>query len=299
MRISIIIPHLNQPIELERCLVSLASQRAVKREIEVIVVDNGSTQLPVEQCTKFQNVKLMFEPTAGPGPARNCGVAGSKGEIIAFIDADCIATPEWLSVIERELDQRDELCALGGDVHVSYSDRTNPRFWEPYENVYSYRNEMHIAEGYSGTGNLAMLREVFSVVGPFAGIEVAEDRDWGLRAKGLGVRTYFIADMKIFHPARSSFRELERKWDRHISHDFAEVNSTLRLIGWIIKAIALIISPLKELPTIITSDRISGPYERLLTFVCLARVRFYRAFRMAALLIRTRERKISTTWNRE
>ena len=68
----------------------------------------------------------------------------------------------------------------------SYENPTRPTFLEPYESIYSYRNSEHIAEGFSGTGNLATLPSVVAEIGSFAGIEVAEDRDWGLRACAAG-----------------------------------------------------------------------------------------------------------------
>ena len=72
MRISVVIPHLNQPEMLVRCLASL--RQSVRRPDEVIVVDNGSTTLPAEICASFPGVTLLQEPEPGPGPARNLGV---------------------------------------------------------------------------------------------------------------------------------------------------------------------------------------------------------------------------------
>ena len=59
--ISVIIPHLNQPDYLRRCLQSLEAQNFELSNVEIIVVDNGSHELPTEICASFKNVKLMSE----------------------------------------------------------------------------------------------------------------------------------------------------------------------------------------------------------------------------------------------
>src|SRR5688500_18220852 len=73
--ISVIVPHLNQPEPLQRCLASLACQVGLAEQAEIIVVDNGSTVSPSDICAAFPNVNLMFQPIPGPGPARNLGAS--------------------------------------------------------------------------------------------------------------------------------------------------------------------------------------------------------------------------------
>ena len=73
-------------------------------------------------------------------------------------------------------------------------------------------------------------REIFAAVGPFAGIGVAEDMDWGRRATALGYRHTYVPEMRVRTPARRDFAELARKWDRHIAHFYAE-NRAGRLAG--------------------------------------------------------------------
>src|SRR6185295_3045740 len=104
--ISIIVPHLNQPAQLRRCITALWAQRQPKQQVEIIVVDNGSKAMPNEICSDFPGIFLLCERTPGPGPARNLGVSHAKGDILAFIDADCVAHPGWLSAIERCLSER-------------------------------------------------------------------------------------------------------------------------------------------------------------------------------------------------
>ena len=203
MLISVIIPHLNQEQYLRIGLEALHAQQNYTAEIEIIVVDNGSNQLPSSTCSAWPDVRLISEPMPGPGPARNRGIKEARGNILAFIDADCRADSNWLAAIEKAFAD-GQTHIIGGDVRVGYKS-SRPTFLEPYESIYSYRNNEHIQEGFSGTGNLATLPSVVRSVGPFAGIDVAEDRDWGLRAGAAGYRIRYVPEMIVFHPARETF----------------------------------------------------------------------------------------------
>ncbi len=272
-------------------------QEDVRADVEIIVVDNGSTELPEAICAAYPNVRLVSEQTPGPGPARNRGIAEAKGDLLAFIDADCRAHANWLSVIERMFEDPG-VQVIGGDVQVDYRTPGKPTFLEPYEAIFSYRNHEHIAEGFSGTGNLAMRPEVFAKVGPFSGLSVAEDRDWGFRARDAGFPARYVPEMIAYHPAREGFAELRQKWDRHISHDFAHVTTAGDRAKWAIKTVAMLASPLVAVPVILRSDRISGGWERLLAFLCLVRVRWYRSRRMLAVQLSGEHGKHSASWNR-
>src|SRR3984893_15626253 len=211
MLISVIIPHLNQEDYLTVGLDALHAQRGITSKIEIIVVDNGSARLPEMCCSAWPDVRLVWEPIPGPAPARNRGIREARGDILAFIDADCRADVGWLAAIEAAFADRHTRI-IGGDVRVGYENPSRPTFLEPNENIYSYRNSEHIAEGFSGTGNLATWPSVVAEIGSFAGIEVAEDRDWGLRACAAGYAIRYVPEMIVFHPARKTFAELTGKW---------------------------------------------------------------------------------------
>lgn len=298
MLISVVIPHLNQPDFLALCLESLHTQQNTSSEFEIFVVDNGSHSLPEDVCDLWPDVTLLSETTPGPGPARNAGIAQAKGEILAFIDADCRAHPGWMRAIETAFSDPETL-VIGGDVQVPYENRAHPTALEAYERIYAYRNKMYVASGYSGTGNLSMRAEVFAKVGPFGGIELAEDRDWGLRARAMGITTRYAEDMIIYHPARKSFDEMQRKWDRHIAHDFSRVSGGSDMLKWVVRAVAIAGSPVGELYRVATSDRIKGFKERRLAFACLTRIRFYRFRRMISVMLAGNGRSLSGAWNRE
>lgn len=297
MRISVVIPHFNQEDLLQTCLERLAAQQGCTAETEIIVVDNGSRRMPDAVCAAFSGVRLLHETTPGPGPARNTGAAVATGDVLAFIDADCHADPGWLAAIEARF-ASPSTQIIGGDVRVGYADPARPTFLEPYEAIYSYRNEEHIAEGFSGTGNLATRPEILRHVGAFAGIGVAEDRDWGLRANALGYRIDYVPAMIVYHPARKTFAELTRKWDRHIAHDYIDRVATLRgRLGWLARAAAMAGSPVIEIPRVLTSGRVSGWRDRASAFACLCAIRLYRSQAMIGVMIRS-NRQAGNAWRR-
>jgi GT2 family glycosyltransferase len=282
--ISIIIPHYNQPQSLEKCLASLISQEVAGRRVEIIVVDNGSDQLPSVIVEKFPGVILLFEPTPGPGPARNMGAKAAKGEFLAFTDADCYVDHGWLNAAAAHLTISD---IVGGDVQIGHIDANRPTIWEAYESIYGYRQAEYIArEHFSATCNLAVRASVFADVGGFAGIGIAEDMDWGKRATAKGYVINYAPDMLVYHPARSSFAELRRKWDRLTGHQFND--HLLRRFGrlkWVVRTMAMLASPLWEIGHVVTSDRVKGGIRgRILAYVGLVRVRCYRFSIMSKLI---------------
>ena len=297
MTISVVIPHLNQPEFLRRCLASL--EAGSRQPDEIFVVDNGSATMPQDICDAFEGVSLLREETPGPGPARNFGVVHASGDVLAFIDADCLADREWLTAAAREMAD-PEAQILGGDVRIAYEDPEDLTMIEAYESIYAYRMDRYIArEGFTGTGNLVVRADVLADVGPFAGLSVAEDRDWGQRARAAGYKIHYVADMKVYHPARAAFSELRQKWDRHMAHDFTAARGSAKgKVKWLVKSLAMGVSPLAEMPRILASDRVSGMRARLLAFGGLTRIRFYRTGRMFQLMAGMDPDSLSGKWNR-
>ncbi|MBB4382508.1 glycosyltransferase family 2 protein [Bradyrhizobium sp. SBR1B] len=295
--ISVIIPHLDQVDGLSACLSSLQAQTLDSSLFEVIVVDNGSTCRPEAVTALFSGVRLLYELEPGPGPARNLGVKHAAGDIFCFIDADCRAHPHWLSAILDAFSRLPRGTILGGDVQIW---RQNPEKWgaiEAYESIFGYRQKLHVEYyGFSGSGNLAVRSEDFHKVGPFGGILLAEDKDWGARARARGLVFRYIPQMIVFHPARPSLRLLCVQWDRLIQHTLTATrqHKSWRLL-WLGRAVAVFGSPLFDIGEILTSDRIDGFLARVRAFGILIVIRWYRAWRMLTLLAWSNR---GVVWNR-
>ena len=294
--VSVIIPHLNQPDGLDACLGSLDLQTLERSAFEAIVVDNGSTSLPEAVIKRHPGTVLLQEPKPGPGLARNRGIEAASADILAFIDADCRAHPNWLHSALRALQLSPQRTILGGDIQIWRESKTTTTALEAYESVFAYRFKLYIEQhGFSGTGNLVVRRSDFDRVGPFRGIDVAEDIEWGQRARAAGCIFSYVPEMIVFHPARQSLRELFVKWDRHIQHavNTGGKNAMWRA-GWVVRALAILISPAVDWTKVIASDRIHGVSTRIEAIFILVVVRAYRAYRMINLLFSNK----GVMWNR-
>lgn len=294
--ISVIVPHLNQPDALEHCLSSLDAQSLAREYFEIIVVDNGSVSAPEGVVARHAGTRLLQELQAGPGPARNLGVRAARGEIFAFIDADCRAHQDWLRNSLQAIRRTTEGTILGGDVQIWQSHPGTFTGIEAYESIFQYRFKFFIERhGYCGSGNLVVRRSDFEKVGPFAGIELAEDVDWGKRAQTAGLTFCYIPEMIVFHPARCSLEELYAKWDRHTQHELNMARGkTGWRVRWLARALAVLASPVVHTINVALSDRIHGVPARLRAISVLFAIRTYRSRKMFNLMRGTN----AVVWNR-
>lgn len=294
--ISVVIPHLNQLEGLEACLASLDAQRLQRSLFEIIVVDNGSDSLPEGLIANHPGTQLLLELQPGPGPARNLGARIALGEILAFIDADCRAHPNWLLNALNAISSAPQKTILGGDVRIWRDDESRFTAIEAYESVFGYRFKLYIEQhGFCGTGNLVVRRTDFDKIGPFAGIQFAEDIEWGQRARAAGYIFRYIPEMIVFHLARRSLAEVYAKWDRHIQHflNMARGKPAWK-IRWIARAVAVLGSPIVDFAMVLRSDRINSIPARLKAISVLCAVRAHRARKMVSLLRASK----AVMWNR-
>ncbi len=93
IKISLIIPVYNLISFLPDCMAAIEAQTISRDELEVILVDDGSTDGSLEFMTEYAKhtalqIRVFSQENAGPGPARNLGLKVATGEYIAFLDAD-------------------------------------------------------------------------------------------------------------------------------------------------------------------------------------------------------------------
>ena len=93
--ISVIIPVHNVEKYLDRCIQSVLNN--TYRDLEIILVENGSTDHSLAICKKYEeqyvNTKLIVADCAGLSHARNLGLAYATGDFISFVDADDYVSP--------------------------------------------------------------------------------------------------------------------------------------------------------------------------------------------------------------
>ncbi|MBB1020577.1 MULTISPECIES: glycosyltransferase family 2 protein [Dietzia] len=111
MRISVVIPVLDDARELEGCLAALAAQ--TRAPDEVVVVDNGCSDDSVA-VARAAGARVVDEPVRGIPAAAAAGYDAATGDVIARLDADSRPGPDWLARIESAFAADTELVAVSG-----------------------------------------------------------------------------------------------------------------------------------------------------------------------------------------
>src|ERR1035438_4291958 len=123
--VSVVIPVYNGANDLELCLSALRSSKT--QPMECIVVDDGSTDNSAEVAARFGVKVLSTSGRGGPAGARNLGAKAALGEILLFLDSDCMVDPETLTKIQAEFCRDPELDAVMGSYDRSPSERKSTR----------------------------------------------------------------------------------------------------------------------------------------------------------------------------
>ncbi len=174
--VSVVIPVFNTERYIVEAIESVLAQDLA--DIEVIVVDDGSTDGSAQRAAEVAGVRVIRQPNAGIGAARNTGVAAANGRFIAFLDADDLWTDGHLSKMLRAIDGFD---AVFGQI---------VQFGEAREET---RPQAALL-----AGTMLISRDAYDRVGPFAeGLRLGEFIDWWARAEELGLKWTQIPDVVL------------------------------------------------------------------------------------------------------
>ena len=211
--VSVIVPAHNAEKGLSRLMASLRAQSYPSDRIEILLVDNKSTDRTIEVIAGFPDATgLSFSKWPSSYASRNVGIEHATGEVLAFIDADCWAHPDWVRIgvatlMEQSLDR------VAGRVEFALSEY--PNFYEIFDSARNFGQPDFVDRGWSGAGNLFVRREVFEDVGPWdAQLISGGDCEFGLRATRAGKSLGYAPECVIYHYARRSAWSLIKKWIR-------------------------------------------------------------------------------------
>jgi glycosyltransferase involved in cell wall biosynthesis len=202
--ISIVIPTRNRGRYLPYLFEALAEEEYPTDKVEVIVVDDSSTdntrQLIEEwkERLPFPLITLQKE-RKGPAAARNLGVSRARGEVIAFTDSDCVPSPQWLRAGARGI-------GLGATIVCGPID---PRRLDGTHWLFNAQlNPVTSDTGLYPTANFFVKRSAFESVGGFREDVsgwgehfVGEDTDLAWRIKKQGRLALFLSDVSVVHLA--------------------------------------------------------------------------------------------------
>jgi glycosyltransferase involved in cell wall biosynthesis len=118
-KITVVVPVRNGESTIGRCLQAICVQHWEGNELEVIVVDNGSTDRTLQKIAdEFPSVRLLQENKPGVSHARNLAIREARGDWIAFTDADCVPTPTWIQALVRRAADSQDVSFVGGSIRA-------------------------------------------------------------------------------------------------------------------------------------------------------------------------------------
>lgn len=218
-KVSIIIPHRDQPDQLRECLDRLMELGYGNQEI--LVVDNDSTFLP--ENLKEYPVKILRSGTfPSPYIARNLGISHASTDIIVLLDVNAIVVPGWL---ENALKLLREDTILGGI--ASRPDPATLDTFQRFDYLHSVIDPLSSAtlRALPAT-NLFFYKKVWDAVGPFREVRSLGDMDWTIRARALGFKLITDGSIRFHYPFKTGkaftakYRRLGAGHAEHDSHPY-------------------------------------------------------------------------------
>jgi mycofactocin system glycosyltransferase len=208
--VSVIIPVRNRPRELESCLLSLGKLDYPDHKLEIIVVDDASTDHTPRIVSDFPARLISVKKRRQAPYCRNLAAKQANGEILAFIDSDCLADPLWLKeLLSAFKDSR--VAGVGGRV-ASWFEKTP---LDRYEGVKSSlimgkrfaRSQENEKFFYVPSCNLLIRKNLFLELGGFKEeLFVGEDVDLCWRMQDAGHLLEFRPVGTVFHKHRNRIK---------------------------------------------------------------------------------------------
>jgi glycosyltransferase involved in cell wall biosynthesis len=202
MNISIVIPMYNSEKTIINTLEALQTQK--NKNYEIIVVDDGSTDSSFESVESFKKkndlpIKLINQENAGPAKARNYGVEHSKGDIIIFLDSDCIPPDNWVEEMVKPLKGKIVGCNCG---YMVKNEESLIARYVDYEIAKRHEKLVGKSIDTTGTYSASFLKSAFIEAGGFdTNYKTAsgEDFDFAFNIKKLGYDIFFTDKTFVYH----------------------------------------------------------------------------------------------------
>ena len=223
MRYSVIVPVYNRPDEVDELLDSLTRQTV--KDIEVIIVEDGSTKTCKDVCDKYADIldlHYYFKENSGPGQSRNYGAERAKGEYLLILDSDVVLPDRYIENVELGVENsqfstpNSQLAAFGGP------DAAHPSF-TPTQKAISYSMTSFFTTGgirggkkkldkfYPRSFNMGIRRDVYMQLGGFTKMRFGEDIDFSYRICEAGYSPQLFPEAWVWHKRRTDFRKFFRQ----------------------------------------------------------------------------------------
>ncbi len=233
--VSVIIPVFNASDAIQEVLEALQGQTYDRDCIEIIIVDNGSTDDTAEVVKKFPVLFLQKTEPRSPYAARNLGLKKASGEIIALIDANKIPEKTWIEEgVKALLSENAHLAA--GDIRFRLGDE--PTTAEIYDAITFNDNRKFVTEeNGAATGNLFFKKEILDITGLFpAEFRSGMDIWWTQNAIRNGFKLVFAENARVWCKPRKFQQILKKSYRVGKSHPFIQKQAG-RSTGYILAMI--------------------------------------------------------------
>lgn len=201
MKASVIVPVRDGMADIASLLDCLDRQTLPRSDFEVVIGDDGSRDAAVSGLESAdQHVRVVRGAPRNSYAARNRAVAASRAAVLAFCDADCRPTPEWL---EQGLAGVDHTDVVAGRIRIAVP--TPRSVWTLLDMDSAKDHELAVRQGVAETANLFVRRELFDRVGGFDdSLPEHGDFDFVQRCVAAGAVLSYAPDVVLWHPARVS-----------------------------------------------------------------------------------------------
>jgi GT2 family glycosyltransferase len=185
------------------------------RSWELIVAAQGSDPSLYsylhDVSSRGGRIRSLHMPGLGRSRALNAATASARGEIFAFTDDDCVASPDWLALMCDSFAREPSVGIVAGNLVPSPRPRFQPSVCPATFSIDHIHRPVDAPDGapagwYWGGANVAVRRATFEYVGPYddylgpgTDFPAAEDTDYGLRAEALGVEMWTRPQLVIHH----------------------------------------------------------------------------------------------------
>lgn len=207
---TIIIPAWNEEKFIGKCLDGISKQNTGYK-FETIVVNNNSTD-KTSEVVMSAGFKIINEPRQGVSFARNTGARNAKGEILIFVDSDCIIPTDYVDRVVRYFKNNPGVSVLAGP-YIYYDAGPIVRFvTEKLHYYYWYFRTVKYFNGFQGVsgGNMIVRKDAFEKLGGFnekiTDIIEPEDLEFAIRANKARMDVRYEKDFEVL----SSFRRTKR-----------------------------------------------------------------------------------------
>lgn len=209
-RVSVVVPVHDGTALLRLCVQALLAQDYPGELVEVLVVDNASTEDVAAALPADPRVRLLHEPVPGSYRARNAALPHVRGEVVAFTDADCRPHPDWITRGVAALRSRPDVAMVGGRVDLVFREGHPVTAWEVYEAAHAFPQRDYLAkQQFAVTANVLTWRTTLDDVGGFDDrLASRGDAEWGQRVARSGGKQVYADDAVVDHPARATWKEM-------------------------------------------------------------------------------------------